>query len=121
MLDEPEKIRKKIMGATTDSESRIHYDPENKPGVSNLMNIYSVLTGENVEQIEDKYVGKNYGEFKRDLADIVVSEITKIQEKYYKLIDSEELDKILENGAEKVRKIARDKFMLMKKNMGLYR
>ena len=121
LLDAPEKIRKKIMGATTDSESRVYYDTEKKPGISNLMNIYSALTGEGIKQIESKFDGKNYGEFKKELADIVVNEVTKIQERYYQLIDNQELDDILEKGAEKVRKIAHDKFLLMKKNMGLYR
>lgn len=121
LLDAPEKIRKKIMGATTDSESSVYYDSEKKPGISNLMNIYSALTGEDIKQMEAKFEGKNYGEFKRELADIVVKEVTKIQEKYEQLINSQELDEILEKGAEKVRKIAYDKFLCMKKNMGLYR
>lgn len=121
MLDKPDVIRKKIMGATTDSECLIKYDPLNKPGISNLINIATALSQYSIHDIENMFEGKNYGDFKRFVAEIVVQELSVIQEKYYQLIDSPELDKILDENIDIVRKIAKDKFLLMKKRMGMYR
>ena len=121
LLDDEKTIRKKIMSATTDSESSIHFDVENKPGISNLINIYSSLTGFSVDEIEEKYKGVNYGTFKAELADIVVEELTGIQKRYYELLDSEELDLILDVGLEKTNKIAKEKYEIMKKKIGIHR
>ena len=109
------------MSATTDSESIIKYDPENKPGISNLINIYISLTGKTTEEVEKKYKNKNYGQFKKDLARIVETQIKEIQNKYYKIIENNEIDKILDEGITFTRKIAKEKYELMKQKMGLYR
>ena len=121
LLDEPAVIRKKIMGATTDSEMKIKYDVENKPGISNLINIYSALTEKNVEQIEEEFKDSNYGTFKKTVADEVVQELTKIQSKYQEIINSNKLDEILDEGILETRKIAKAKFLEMKQKMGFHR
>ena len=121
MLDDIEVTRKKIMSATTDSEMSIKFDPENKPGISNLINIYSALTSKTHEEIESYFDGKNYGEFKREVADVVCNKIKEIQDKYNEIINSEQLDRILDEGREKTRKIAKAKLDLMKEKVGLIR
>lgn len=121
LLDTPEQIRKKIMSATTDSETLVKFDPVNKPGISNLINIYSSLTGEDIEEIERKFAEANYGTFKKEVADVVVSKITEIQERYNNILASDELDKILDEGRDYSRAIASTKFEDMKKKMGFSR
>ena len=121
LLDDPAVARKKIMGATTDSEMCVKFDPENKPGISNLINIYASLTNMSISEIEEKFVNSNYGEFKRAVADVVCELLSSIQEKYKELIDSGKLNEILENGAIKVREISKKKFEVMKEKIGLYR
>ena len=121
LLDDEKKIRKKIMGATTDSDMNIHFDEENKPGISNLMNIYSALTGNTVEEIEKEFEGENYGTFKKKVADVVVDVLTKIQVRYQELMTSDELDQILDEGISKSRELARKKYLEMTKLMGLER
>lgn len=121
MLDDPSIIRKKIMGAVTDSDGLVKFDMENKPGISNLINIYSVLTDMNISDIEEKFKDSNYGEFKRCVADELVSEISKIQDRYYDLLNSKEIDKILDDGATKTRELARKRYFEMKNKMGLGR
>jgi len=121
MLDKPEVIRKKIMGAVTDSEATVKFDVENKPGVSNLMNIYSAMTGKTNSEIEKEFENSNYGEFKKAVADVVVEEISSIQDKYYEILEGNELDKILDNGINITRKIAKEKYENMKNKMGLGR
>jgi len=121
LLDSPSVARKKIMSATTDSEMRVIYDSDNKPGISNLINIYASLTGESIAYVEDKFKDSNYGEFKRSVADVVCEFLEKIQKRYNELINSEELTEILNSGAEEVKEIAKNKFDLMKKRIGLYR
>lgn len=120
LLDEPEVIRKKIMSATTDSDCLVKFDEKNKPGISNLMNIVISLTGESIEDIENKFQNKNYGEFKSYVADIVVNELTNIKTKYEQISNSNIIPDILEKGLEVTSKIAKEKYLLMKKNMGLY-
>lgn len=121
MLDDEKKIRKKIMGATTDSNMSIHFDEENKPGISNLMNIYSALTGNTIEEIEKEFEGENYGTFKKKVADVVVDVLMKIQKRYQELMTSDELDQILDEGISKSRELARKKYLEMTKLMGLER
>ncbi len=121
ILDDIEEIRKKIMGATTDSDCLIKYDPENKPGISNLINICVSLTNKSITEIETEFTGKNYGEFKKYVASIVTEEITKIQNKYYEIINSDYLDKILDENVKITREIAKEKFLAMKSKVGLYK
>ena len=121
LLDSDDVIRKKIMGATTDSETVIKYDIENKPGISNLINIYNSLTGISIKEIEEKYKDSNYGTFKKDVADLVIETLKPIKEKYQELINSKEIDKILDEGALKTSEIAKKKYLLLKDKMGLGR
>lgn len=121
LLDSPNDIRKKIMSATTDSDMIVKYDPDNKPGISNLINLYRSFNNKSIEEIEKEFAGQNYGTFKTAVADLVVSEIEKIQNKYYEILESKELNDILDKGLEKTREIAKLKYETMKEKMGLGR
>ena len=121
LFDSSEIIRKKIMSATTDSEARVIFDEENKPGISNLINIVASLTDKSIKEVESLFVGKNYGEFKKYLADLVCEKIGEIQAKYNDLINSKELDDILDDGARKTREIAFKKYNEMREKIGAVR
>lgn len=121
LLDEPKQLEKKIKSAVTDSEGIVKFDKENKPGVSNLLTIYSILGNTTIEELEAKYEGKGYGEFKGDLAEVVVNALKPIQDRYYKLIESEELDRILDEGAERANRTANKMLKKMENAMGLGR
>lgn len=121
LLDDINAARKKIMGATTDSETVVRYDPEKKPGISNLINIYASLTGMSVHEVEGKFKNNNYGEFKREVANTVCAFLEKIQKRYHELVDSPELEQILAEGAKEVRELAKKKYEVMKNSIGLYR
>jgi tryptophanyl-tRNA synthetase len=101
LLDPEEVIRKKIKSATTDSGSEIMYDMENKPGISNLLDLYSETSGKSVEEIERECTGKRYGEFKEIVAESVVNCLGQLQSKYFELRNSDKLDGILKQGAQK--------------------
>ncbi|MEH7249527.1 tryptophan--tRNA ligase [Neobacillus niacini] len=120
-LDEPKQIEKKIKSAVTDSEGIVKFDTINKPGISNLLSIYSILGHKTIPELEDLYHGKGYGDFKADLADVVVNVFKPIQEKYYNLMESNELDRILDEGAEKANQVASKTVKKMENAMGLGR
>ncbi|KKB38128.1 Tryptophanyl-tRNA synthetase [Bacillus thermotolerans] len=121
LLDEPKQIEKKIKSAVTDSEGKVRFDKEEKPGVSNLLSIYSVLSGKTIPEIEQHFEGKGYGEFKSGLAEVVINHLKPIQKRYYELIESEELDQILDRGAEKANFAASKMVKKMENAMGLGR
>ncbi|WP_217586245.1 tryptophan--tRNA ligase [Lentibacillus saliphilus] len=121
MLDEPKQIEKKIKSAVTDSEGIVKFDKENKPGVSNLLTIMASCTGRTIAELEQAYEGEGYGVFKQDVANAVIEKLAPIQEKYYELIDSDELDDILDEGAEKASFTANKTVAKAKKAMGLGR
>ena len=121
MFDSKDVIIKKIKGATTDSDMLIKFDEENKPGISNLLNIASVISGKSITDIENEFSGKNYGEFKSYVGEITSDRLSLIQSKYNEIINSSELDTILDNGAKKTREIAKEKFELIKDKVGLRR
>ncbi|MFK4566076.1 tryptophan--tRNA ligase [Enterococcus sp. UD-01] len=121
MLDEPAVIRKKIKSAVTDSTGIIEYDPENKPGISNLLSIFSAVTERSIDELVTAYEGKGYGDFKGDLAEAVVALLAPIQERYNQLLNSDELDDILDNGAEQARLVANKTLQRMKNAVGLGR
>lgn len=99
ILDEPEQIRKKIASAVTDSEADIRATPE-KPGVSNLLTIHCALSGETIEQLEERFTGKGYGVLKEELTEIISSSLQPVREKYHELIqDKSYLKSILAQGA----------------------
>ncbi|MFA6393490.1 MAG: tryptophan--tRNA ligase [Patescibacteria group bacterium] len=118
LTDSPEKAGKKITRAVTDSGSEVKYDKIAKPAISNLMTIYSLLANTSFENIEKKYKGKGYGEFKKDLAEIVVDFLTAFQKKYNAIPD-EEVKKILAQGAEKLAPIAKKNMEKVKNNIGV--
>ena len=121
MFDDTDVIVKKIMQATTDNENCVKYDPVNQPGISNLIIIASTLTDISIADIESKFVGKGYAEFKKYVADVTSKHIATIQDRYYKIINSEQLDNILNEGIEKSRQLAKEKYELMKEKMGVTR
>ena len=107
LLDEPDVIRRKIRRAKTDSGSEIVASPE-KPAITNLLNIYAGLTDLSVSELEERYRGKGYGDFKKDLGVVVVEALAPIRERALDLLDyPKELDELLESGAEKAREVAR--------------
>jgi tryptophanyl-tRNA synthetase len=107
LLEDPKRSAKKIRSAVTDSEAVVRFDPEHKPGVSNLLTIYSALSGQRVAALEEQYAGRMYGDLKKDLAEVVVAFVTPIQERTAVYLDDPaELDKVLAVGAEKARAIA---------------
>ncbi|MFY1677134.1 MULTISPECIES: tryptophan--tRNA ligase [unclassified Streptomyces] len=107
LLDDPKATAKKIKSAVTDTDTVIRYDPENKPGVSNLLAIHATLTGAGVAELEERYAGRGYGALKSDLAEIVVDFATPFRERTRShLDDPETLDSILAKGAEKARAVA---------------
>ncbi len=121
LFDDLDNIRNKIMKATTDSLNKVHFDFENQPGISNLLNIASELTGKTIETIEEQFKDKGYGEFKKYVADVTIEHISKIQKRYEEIINSKELDSILNTGIERSRKLAQEKYELMKEKMGVTR
>lgn len=121
LLDTETEIRKKIMSATTDSQMRVKFDKEQKPGISNLINIYSSLTDKSIDAIEKEFENSNYGDFKRKVADVVVSEIKGIQDRYNYYLNSNELDVILDDGIKKAREIAKEKYNLVKNTINISR
>ena len=121
LLDDEKTIRKKIMSAVTDSDNKIYYDKDNKPGVSNLLTIYSSLKNISIEEAEDYFKDYNYGNFKKEVADLVVSVLSNIQTKYNEIINSTMLDDILDKGREKTCEIAKEKTLDVFKKVGLGR
>lgn len=121
LLDDAKQIEKKIKSAVTDSDGIVRYDVENKPGVSNLLSIYSIFSGKTIPELESAYEGKGYGDFKGDLATVVLEALSPIQQKYYDLMESSELDDILDKGAEKANQVASKMLKKMENAMGLGR
>lgn len=121
LLDDDSVIRKKIMSAVTDSIGTISYDPEQRPGISNLLTIYSCVTNESIDLIVNKYQGKGYAEFKSDLADAVVNHLKPIKDRYNELINSSELDEILDEGRDYASKVAFKKISKVYNKIGLGR
>lgn len=121
MLDTPKQIERKIKSAVTDSEGIVRFDKENKPGVSNLLSIYSIFGETTIAELETKYDGRGYGDFKADLAEVVINKLTPIQERYNELMESTELDSILDHGAEKANFRANKMLRKMENAMGLGR
>ncbi|QJT03633.1 tryptophan--tRNA ligase [Streptomyces asoensis] len=107
LLDDPKATAKKVKSAVTDTDTVVRYDTENKPGISNLLGIYSTLTGIGIPELEQRYEGKLYGALKTDLADVVVDFVTPFRDRTQQYLDDPEtLDSILAKGAEKARAVA---------------
>ncbi|HHU6751364.1 TPA: tryptophan--tRNA ligase [Staphylococcus pseudintermedius] len=121
LLDEPKVAAKKIKSAVTDSDGIIKFDKENKPGITNLLTIYSSLTGESIASLEDRYANEGYGKFKGDLAEVVENFLTDFQEKFNGFYESDALDKILDEGRDKAHRTSFKTLKKMEKAMGLGR
>jgi len=107
LLEEPARSAKKIRSAVTDTGREIRYDPEHKPGVSNLLAIHSALSGESVGELERRYEGRGYGDLKKELGQIFFDFVTPIQREVRSYLDDVgELDKVLHRGAERAREVA---------------
>jgi tryptophanyl-tRNA synthetase len=120
IIDSPKKIQKKIKSAQTDSDTVVNYDPENKPGLANLLTIYSVLSERSIEEICKDYEGKMYGHLKVDLADLVVDTLKPVQEKYEDLMKNKDhLEALMEKGAQKARLRAADTLKKVYETTGL--
>jgi tryptophanyl-tRNA synthetase len=120
VLDEPDVIRRKIARAVTDPGSEVRADPEAKPGVTNLLRIYSALSGEPVATLEAKYAGSGYGGFKKDLAELVVASFAPIRETTQRILaDEAGLDRVLAQGAARARQVAGQTMAAVRDRMGL--
>ena len=106
LLEDVQIARKKIMSAVTDSENEIRYDMENKPGISNLLTILSVLTHQSIDDLQQKYQNVGYGQFKKDVADVVCHELETLQQKVQEIKNGHILESILKQGASKASSIA---------------
>lgn len=119
LLEDLNITRKKIMSAVTDSDTLVKYDLENKPGVSNLLTILSSLTGEEISSIESRYVGLGYGAFKKEVAEVVINELSDLQAKVKEIQSSGIIEKVLEEGASKAKYFARKKLSKIYRKIGL--
>jgi tryptophanyl-tRNA synthetase len=122
MLDPPDTIRKKVKTAVTDSGSDVRYDPKEKPGISNLIELLTVVTGDSIKDVEARYDGSGYGQFKADVGDAIVELLGPIQTRYHELrSDPAELQRLLEMGAEKARASSAPTLSLMYERLGFAR
>ena len=121
LLDPENIIKKRIKSAVTDNLGTIKYDPENRPGISNLMTIYSVITNKSFDSIEESYEGKGYKEFKDDLGEIVYQELKPIQDRYHELINSQELEDIFDRGRDRAYQVTQKKLNKLLDRIGLGR
>ena len=121
MLDDPATIRKKIKSAVTDSSGIIEFNPTEKPGISNLLTIFSAFSNRSIEDLVETYKDSGYGTFKTDLAEAIVAVMEPIQERYYELLNSKQLDEILDEGAKKANAVASKTLRKMEKAVGFAR
>ena len=121
LLDDEAKIKKAIMRATTDSDGFIKFDIENKPGVSNLLSIYSAFSGKKIEDIEKDYEGHGYGDFKKDLVEITIDALRPVRERYAEIRNTEILPQALTDGAERANVIAEKTMKRVRDKFGLGR
>ena len=119
LKDEPAVIRKKIMSAVTDSGSEVKYDVENKPGISNLLTIYSAMKNISIEEAETQFKDSRYGDFKKAVADAVIEELEPFQNRYRQIIADKSYEAALKEGAEKARVIANQTLKRVQKAVGL--
>ena len=119
LKDDLAVIRKKIMSAVTDSGSEVKFDEENKPGISNLLTIYSAIKDISIEEAEERFKDSRYGEFKKAVADAVIEELEPFQARYREILANKSYEKVLEEGAEKARKIANQTLKRVQKAVGL--
>lgn len=122
MMDDPKVSAKKVMRAVTDSEGAVRFDRDEKPGVSNLLVIYSALTGREISAIEDEYAGRGYGDFKKGLAEVVVEEFGPVRTRALELLDDPaELDRVLALNADRAASVAEKTLADVYDRIGLLR
>jgi len=121
ILDSDTKIKKAIMRATTDSDALVKFDIENKPGISNLLSIYSAFSGTPISDLEKQYDGRGYGDFKKDLVEVTINAISPIREKFEEIRNSHELTKVLDDGRERASVIAEKVLARVKNDFGIGR
>ena len=119
LLEDINSAKKKVMGAVTDMCAHVNYDKVNQPGVSNLLEIMSSLSGEPIDSIVARYEGKGYSEFKKEVAEVVAEELTMIQNRYNEIMSSGQIEQILKEGAERAHRIAFRKLKKVQKKMGI--
>ena len=119
LKDDMKTVRKKIMSAVTDLGCEVKYDPENKPGISNLLTIYAALKDISIEEAEKEFVGKRYGEFKTAVADIVVAELEPFQKRYQEIVETKAYEKVLRDGAVKAKAMAKPTLERVQQAVGL--
>ena len=119
LKDDLKTIRKKIMSAVTDSEARVAYDPESKPEVSNLLQIYAALKDLSIADAEKEFSGSNYGTFKGAVADVVCDVLGQLQQRYQTFLASGEVDRVLQEGAERAREVANKTLHRVQRAVGL--
>jgi tryptophanyl-tRNA synthetase len=119
VLEDPKAIRRKISRAVTDTGAEVRADEQAKPGVTNLLRIYSALTGQTIADLEQRYAGAGYGALKKDLADVVVDAFAPIRERTEKMLaDEAELDRLLARGAAHAREVAAQTMTLVRDRIG---
>jgi len=120
LFDEPEEIKKKIMAAVTDPGKVIKYDPKKKPGISNLLTIYSLFSGKSIKELEKKFKSSGYEKFKKSLAELLINSLEPLSKKRKELFQREiYVKEILEQGRKKAEVIAKSTIAEVKKKMGL--
>jgi tryptophanyl-tRNA synthetase len=120
ILDDPKVIMNKVKRAVTDSDARVYYDPSNKPGISNMLNIYSAITGKSIEECSEEFAGAGYGDFKKAVGEVIVNELEPVQKKYNELISNKDyLNSIAKEGAEKAQNLAFRTYNKVCKKIGL--
>ena len=119
LKDDMKTVRKKIMSAVTDLGCEVKYDPENKPGISNLLTIYAAIKDISIEEAEKQFVGKRYGEFKTAVADAVCAELEPFQNRYKEIVETKAYEEVLREGAVKAKKMANDTLKRVQKAIGL--
>ena len=120
LMEDPARIAKNIRSAVTDTDGEVRYDPETKPGVSNLLVIHSVLSGTPVEEVAASFAGRGYGDLKKEVADVVLDRLTPFQQRMTELLDDPaELDRILADGADRAREVAQATMTRVREAAGL--
>ena len=119
LKDDLKTVRKKIMSAVTDLGCEVKYDPENKPGISNLLTIYAAIKDISIEEAEKEFVGKRYGEFKTAVADAVCAELEPFQNRYREIVETKAYETVLKEGAVKAKKMAKETLSRVQKAVGL--
>ena len=119
LKDDLKTIRKKIMSAVTDLGCEVKYDPENKPGISNLLTIYAAIKDISIKEAEKEFVGKRYGEFKTAVADAVCAELEPFQNRYREIVETKAYEAVLREGAIKAKKMAKETLTRVQKAIGL--